>query len=220
MIWLNKGHQRNPWIFLLLIPLMHDLGFLIQIESSPQSLHLFSQQCQTKTIKGSRNLDLWHPEGRFAYLGLLSCKERWHKTTYLPGKKLQKGSPELADNLYLCYSWHHCILRMKVSVKMRPQLWRRSNRHHRVIFTFVYHATLTILKWQFRWINCSNGLVKLTLALGWRTVSLSLTNERSEYDCYSKILIPLQYLQWHRVAGLVAWVCKSKSNWKVLSHLS
>ena len=137
---------------------LHQLGSLIQVQSCPESLCFFSQQCQTKKITGSGNdidLDPDHPKERHPYSQRNARKPTLDYCTYLPGKTLPKESRDPADNLYPCYSWRHCILHMKVSVEMRPQLWRTRNRNHNVkLFyniKFGHPTTLTILKWHFEW---------------------------------------------------------------------
>lgn len=115
---------------------LHHLGSLIQIQSLSPEPVLFSQQSQTKEITGSGNeidQDFGHLEGRHPYLLVGLCharKQTLDYCTYLPGKTLPKESQDPADNLYPCYSWHHCILHMKVSVETTPQLWRKRNKNH------------------------------------------------------------------------------------------
>ena len=150
-----------PWwvhFYIWCTMIMHQLGSLIQIQSCSQRPCFFSQQCQTKKITGSGNdidLDPGHPEERHPYLGLHNArKPTLDYCTYLPGKTLPKESRDPVDNLYPCYSWHQCILRMKVSVETRPQLWRtRNHRNHNIkLFykiKFGHPTTLTVLKWHF-----------------------------------------------------------------------
>ena len=161
---MDQGTSKEPmnlfpcWVHLFDAPWSASAGILDPDPILSRKPVLFQSAVSNQKITSSGNeidLDPDHPKERHPYSRRNARKPTLDYCTYLPGKTLPKESWDPVDNLYPCYSWHHCILHMKVSVEMRPQLWRTRNRNHNVKLLynikFGHPTTLTILKWHFEW---------------------------------------------------------------------